>query len=144
MRGLVKRLQLSFIPQSVDLGLLVLRVALGAQMIYGHGWGKLMSFSQNASSFQDPLGVGHRTSAVLAIVGEVLCSALLVVGACTRLAALGAIATMATAFFVVHEGHLVGSNNGELAFVYLIGFIVIFLSGPGRYSIDAKVGGGAS
>lgn len=136
---MLKKLQLSFIPQSVDLGLLVLRIALGAQMIHGHGWGKLMSFSEKAASFPDPLGVGNTTSAVLAIVGEVLCSALIVLGAFTRLAALGAIVTMAVAFFLVHGGKLVGEGNGEMAFLYLIGFVTIFLAGPGRYSIDSKM-----
>ena len=144
MKGLFRTLQLNFLPKCVDSGLLILRIALGAQMIYGHGWEKLMSFSAMAATFPDPLGVGNKTSAVLAILGEVLCAALIAVGALTRLAALGAMATMATAFFVVHRGQLTGEGNGELAFLYLIGFVVIFVSGAGRFSVDAKLGGGSA
>ena len=134
-----KLLQLSFIPQSVDLGLLVLRVALGAQMIFGHGWEKLASFSEKAASFPDPLGVGNTTSAALAVTGEVLCSLLIALGLVTRLAAVGAIVTMAVAFFLVHHAKLTGEHNGELAFVYLVGFVTIFIAGPGRFSIDSKL-----
>ena len=137
---MLKRLQLSFIPQSVDLGLLVLRVALGVQMVYGHGWEKLASFSEKAGSFNDPLGVGSTTSLALAVTGEVLCSLLIALGALTRLAAVGAIVTMSVAFFLVHHAQLVGKQpNGELAFVYLVGFVTIFLAGPGRFSIDSKL-----
>jgi putative oxidoreductase len=130
--------QLSFIPQSVDLGLLVLRVALGGQMIFAHGWPKLASFSEKAGSFPDPLGVGNTASAALAVTGEVVCSALVMLGAFTRLAAVGTIITMAVAFFLIHGAKLTGDGNGELAFVYLVGFVTIFLAGPGRFSIDAK------
>lgn len=139
MKSLLKFLQLSFIPKNIDLGLLVLRVALGAQMIYGHGWGKLMTFSEKAASFPDPWGVGNSASAALAVFGEVVCSALIALGLFTRFAAIFAIATMATAFFKVHGGQLTGEGNGELAFLYLIGFVVIFLSGPGKYSVDASI-----
>jgi putative oxidoreductase len=135
-----KFLQLSFIPQSVDLGLLVLRVALGVQMIFGHGWGKLTSFSEKAGSFDDPLGVGSTTSLALAVTGEVLCSLLIALGLFTRLAAVGAIVTMSVAFFLVHHAKLTGEHSGELAFVYLVGFVTIFLAGPGRFSIDSKLG----
>lgn len=136
---MLKKLQLSFIPQSVDLGLLVLRLALGVQMIFAHGWPKLASFSEKAASFPDPLGVGNITSAALAVTGEVLCSLLIVLGAFTRLAAIGAIVTMSVAFFLVHGAKLIGEGNGELAFLFLVGFVTIFLAGPGRFSVDSKL-----
>jgi putative oxidoreductase len=108
-------------------------------MIFGHGWGKLTSFSEKAASFPDPLGVGNTTSAALAVTGEVLCSLLIALGLVTRLAAVGAIVTMAVAFFLVHHAKLTGEHNGELAFVYLVGFVTIFIAGPGRFSIDSKL-----
>jgi putative oxidoreductase len=125
------------VPAQVDLGILILRVALGVQMLVGHGWGKLMAFSEKASEFPDPLGVGNTTSAALAIAGEVGCSALLCLGLLTRLGALGSAITMAVAFFLVHEGRLSGEGNGEMAFLYLVGYVTILLAGPGRFSLDA-------
>jgi putative oxidoreductase len=47
--------------------------------------------------------------------------------------------TMSVAFFWVHGGKLVGEGNGELAFMYLIGFLTIFIAGPGRFSVDSKL-----
>lgn len=144
MNFLIRRLQLDLVPTSTSLAIFLLRVALGAQMLLGHGWGKLMSFSEKAATFPDPLGVGHTTSMALAVFGEVVCMSLLIVGAFTRLAALGGAVTMAVAFLLVHGGKLSGANNGEMAFLYLVGFVAIFLTGPGCLSVDAKLGGGSS
>ena len=141
MNFFIRRLQLDFIPTSTSLAILLLRVALGTQMLTAHGWLKLMSFSEQAAAFPDPLGVGHTTSMALAVFGEVVCSALLIVGAFTRLAALGGAITMAVAFFLVHGGKLSGANSGEMAFLYLVGFVAIFLTGPGLFALDTKLGG---
>lgn len=140
MPTLPGRLQLDFIPRSADLAVLVLRVALGTQMLLAHGWGKLASFAELSKNFPDPLHVGSTTSLALAIVGEVVCAALVMFGALTRLAALGLIVTMTVAFVGVHGGKLTGEGNGELAFVYLVGFLAVYIAGPGRYSLDARLG----
>ena|ERR1700677_4712484 len=138
MNAILKLLRLEFLPTFGDIGLLILRAAFGAQMLIAHGWPKLASFSEKAGSFPDPLGIGHTTSAVLAIIGEVLCSVLLCLGFLTRFAALGSATTMAVAFLFVHGGKLMGPNHGEMAFLYLVGFVVILLAGPGRYSLDGS------
>ena len=142
MNFLIRRLQLDLVPTSTHCAILMLRIALGVQMLLGHGWGKLMSFSEKAATFPDPLGVGHTTSMALAVFGEVVCMSLLIVGAFTRLAALGGAVTMAVAFLLVHGGKLSGANNGEMAFLYLVGFVAILIAGPGRFSVDAKLGCG--
>ena len=144
MNFFIRRLQLDLVPTSTSLAILLLRVALGTQMLLGHGWPKLMTFSEKAATFPDPLGVGHTTSMALAVFGEVVCSALLVVGAFTRLAALSGAVTMSVAFFLVHGGKLMGEGNGEMAFLYLVGFAAIFLTGPGCFALDSKLGGRTS
>lgn len=63
-----------------SLGLLILRVGLGSLMLFGHGLGKLLSFSERAGDFADPLGVGSTTSLVLTILAEFFCSVLLILG----------------------------------------------------------------
>jgi len=135
-----KILQLSFIPVSSDLGLLLLRLWYGLSLLVLHGWPKLMKFSALAGGFADPLGVGPRNSLILALVGEVLCSALLVVGLFTRLAALGAAITMGVAFWGAHQLSLKGEHNGELAYVYLGVFLALLFAGAGRFSLDARSG----
>ncbi len=119
-----------------NLGLLVLRVWLGLTMLLFHGWVKVANHATLSQGFPDPLGVGTALSLNLAIFAELLCALLLVVGLAARFAALSLVVTMAVAFFMVHGGALTGEGNGELAFIYLGGFVALFLAGPGRYSLD--------
>ena len=132
----MKFFRLSFLPQSVDLGLLVLRLVLGLSMLILHGWPKLMGFSEKSGGFPDPFGIGSPASLGLAVFAEVLCAALLVVGFLTRFAALSLTITMAVAFFVVHGSKLSGDGNGELAFVYMIGYLAVLLAGGGKFAFE--------
>lgn len=141
MKGVLNILRLEFAPRSVDFALLVLRVWLGLSMLLLHGRGKLMGFSKLADSFPDPLGVGSTTSLLMAIAGEVVGSVLLVLGLLTRLGALLGMAAMSVAFFIVHQAALKGEHNGEMAFIYLAGYVTIFLAGGGRFAVDVKLGG---
>lgn len=136
----MKFLHLNFLPRSADAALLLLRVWFGLSLLGLHGWGKVANFSSTSTRFADPFGVGPTASLVLAIFGEVLCAALLVAGVFTRAAALGAGATMLTAFWFAHGLKLSGPGNGELAFMYLGAFLVLFVAGPGRFSVDARMG----
>lgn len=140
MQSLTRFLQLNFIPHSTDLALLIIRVWLGASLLALHGWGKLTGFGAMAPKFADPLGLGPTVSLGLAVFGEVVCAALLVIGLFTRSAALSLIILMAVAFFVVHGRALSGPASGELAFLYLAGFVTVFLAGGGAYSVDRKLG----
>ncbi|MFH1499141.1 MAG: DoxX family protein [Verrucomicrobiota bacterium] len=142
MKSGVKFLQLGFVPGSVDMALLLLRLWFGLGMLGLHGWGKLTNFGTIISTFPDPLGIGSTPSLVIAVLTEVLCPILLIVGAFTRLAALGAAATMAVAWLVVHGGALSGPESGELAAAYLGGYAALFLAGGGHYSMDAKMRAG--
>jgi putative oxidoreductase len=137
---MMKFLHLNFIPRSADLALLLLRVWHAGALLLLHGWGKLTNFSGMADKFADPFGIGKTPSLVLAVGGEVVCTVLLVLGLFTRLAALGAAATMATAFWFVHKGQLSGPMSGEMAFLFLGVFLALFISGAGKYSLDAKLG----
>lgn len=125
-------------------GLLLLRAWLGATLLVHHGVGKLTDFKSMSGGFPDPLGVGHTTSLVLVVLAEVLAAALLVLGLVTRLAALVAAIDMAVAFVCIHKMALSGNHSGELAFIYLAGFVTLFLAGGGSISFDkvAFKGGG--
>jgi putative oxidoreductase len=137
VKTFLKILRLEFLPPSSDLALLTLRVWLGLTLLFNHGLGKLTKFNEMASEFPDPLGIGHTASLTLAVFGEVVCSALLVLGLFGRFAAVGVGVTMAVAFFLVHQAKLaMGPGSGELAFVYLAGFVALLIAGPGRFSLD--------
>lgn len=125
----------------IGAGLFVLRVWLGSSMLLNHGLGKLQKFESLRGDFPDPLGVGHVASLAMAIFAEFLCSLLLVLGLFTRFAALVLSVTMGVAFFMVHRTALSGAQSGELAFIYLAGFLALLVAGPGRFSIDQKIAG---
>src|SRR5262245_53370582 len=123
-----------------NLGLLVLRVWLGIALLLNHGWTKLAHFGEMSQQFPDLLHVGSSAvNLALAVFAEFVCSALLVVGLFTRFAALVLTINMAAAFFLAHKMALKGEHSGELAFIYLAGYVALLIAGPGRYSIDASL-----
>ncbi|ACB77375.1 DoxX family protein [Opitutus terrae] len=140
MNKLLRFLQLNFIPRSTDLGLLVLRLWLGLSLLTLHGWAKLTGFGSMAGKFPDPIGMGPTVSLGLAVFAEVVCAALLALGLLTRFAALVLIIMMGVAFLVVHGRALSGPGSGEMAYLYLAGFVTVFLAGPGAYAVDRKLG----
>jgi len=118
-----------------DAGLLILRVFLGMAMCFGHGIGKWSSlFSGEEIKFADPFGVGMLPSLVLAVFAEVICSLLLALGLLTRWALIPLIVTMFVAVFLVHLSD--GFGVMEKALLYGIGYLTLFLAGPGKYSVD--------
>jgi len=127
-------LKLGFLANP-ELGLLILRVWLGLTMLLNHGIPKLTAFADTAAKFPDPFGIGAKASLSLALFAEVVCSALLVIGFFTRPAALALAITMGTAFSLVHKGSL-GQGGGELAFMYLAGYLALLFAGAGRFSFD--------
>lgn len=126
---------------SPDAGLFLLRAAVGGMMLIGHGLGKLQGFPAAGAEFPDPLGVGNQLSYYLALSGEVLFPALLILGLFTRLSAIPSAITMAVAAFIVHGPHPFFMNpdgpSKELAVMYLIGFVAVALLGPGKWSLDS-------
>lgn len=129
----MKKTLLSWRPLALDLGLLILRLFFGAAMLT-HGYPKLQRVLDGNFQFGDPLGVGPEVSLILAVFAELICSALLIVGALTRLATIPLIVTMVVAFFVVHGTDAFGDK--EMAFLYLGAYLTLFFTGPGKYSAD--------
>jgi putative oxidoreductase len=119
-----------------SLGLLVLRLFFGGTMLLHHGVDKLMKFGDMHSSFPDPMGFGHTTSAVLTLFAEVVAAALLAAGLLTRFAALVLAFEMAVAFIMVHKMTLGGAMPGELAFIYFGAYVTLLIAGGGAISVD--------
>ncbi|WP_319591801.1 DoxX family protein [uncultured Draconibacterium sp.] len=120
----------------VDLSLLLLRLATGGFMLT-HGIPKLQRLLAGEMQFGDPLGLGPEVSLVLAVFAEVVCSILIVLGLGTRLAVIPSIVTMAVAAFIAHGADPFGRK--ELALLYLVGYIVLLLSGSGKFSVDRLI-----
>ena len=116
----------------VSLLILAVRVFFGV-MFFTHGLQKMMNFSVLSDSFPSVLGFGSYTTLMVSIFCEFCCSLFLIAGLLHRLVLIPMIVTMAVAFFDIHDAMM---PEGELALIYLIVFIILFFTGPGRYSFD--------
>lgn len=129
-------LRLSFLPKSPDCALLLLRLWLGITMLWNHGLAKATGFETYAAKFPALFGLSSKVNLGLAVFAEVGCSILLILGLFTRFAALSLAITMGVAFVMVHKMAFTGPASGELAFIYLGGYLVLLLAGGGRLGID--------
>ncbi len=123
-------------PLSIDLGLLILRIVAGVAMIT-HGWPKFQKILDGNFKFGDPIGIGPENSLFLAVFAEFICSILLILGLATRFATIPLIITMIVAFFVVHGADDFGTK--EKAFLFLGMYASIFITGPGKISLDKLI-----
>ena len=98
-----------------------------------HGLDKLSNFQSLSTTFPNILGFGSYTSLMIVIFAEFCCSLFLISGLLERLAVIPPMITMAVAFFDVHDAEF---PSGELSFIYLVLLIILYFTGPGRYSID--------
>lgn len=120
--------------RNTDIALLLLRLGVSGLMLT-HGIPKLIRlFGSGPIQFGDPIGIGVEASLTLTVFSEVICYVLILVGLGTRLASIPLIITMAVAFFIVHAAH--AFERKELALFYLIVYIVLLLTGSGKYSLD--------
>ena len=84
-----------------DIALALLRIAPAAMMLT-HGIPKFQKLISGDMEFGDPIGIGAAPSLFLAVIGEVICPILLIVGFKTRWAAVPAAITMGVAAFIAH------------------------------------------
>ncbi|MBC29416.1 MAG: DoxX family protein [Muricauda sp.] len=117
------------------LALAILRIVPSAFMLT-HGIPKFKKLISGNIEFINPLGLGEAPTLFLAVLGEFVCPILIILGFKTKWATLPTMATMAAAAFIVHAPDPFAKK--ELALLYLTIFLVIFLLGPGKYSIDRK------
>lgn len=113
---------------------LFLRVATALTMLYSHGYGKLMNFSNIAPRFPDPLGLGSQLSLLLVVGSEFFGAILLAVGLFSRWASFSLLFTMLVAGFIVHWSDPFAEK--ELAVIYAFIFLIFTLAGGGKYSLD--------
>ncbi|MCG3183233.1 MAG: hypothetical protein ICCCNLDF_01319 [Planctomycetes bacterium] len=139
-------------PYLNDVGLLILRLGVGGYML-SHGVGKArMVLEGNFEVFGDPIGLGSHLSLLLTAFAEFLCALLVMLGLGTRLAAVPLVVAMGVAAFVAHgadpwsmetaalrfmSGESQSWASKEPALLFLIPFLALTLTGPGRLSLDA-------
>jgi putative oxidoreductase len=83
------------------------------------------------------LGIGTHGSLLGAVFTEVVLSFLLIIGLFTRLASAGLFFTMFVAAVMVHGADPLAKK--ELAIIYGLVYLALFLTGAGQYSLSAKI-----
>ena len=116
----------------ISLLILALRVFFGI-LFFSHGLDKMMNFNELSYTYPSVFGFGSYMTLMLSIFCEFACSIFLIAGLLVRITVIPMIAAMAVAFFDVHDGMF---PEGELSLIYLVLFVILYITGPGRYSFD--------
>ena len=125
-------------PLIIDIVLLVTRIFVGFAML-SHGYPKLQDLlSGEEIQFFSFLGLSDKTSLILAVFAEFVCSIFIILGLFSRFAVFFLIITMAVAGLIVHSGD--PFQKREASLLYLSVYLMLFAFGPGKYSVDAMIG----
>ena len=121
-----------FRGKGVSFLILALRVFFGV-LFFIHGVDKMMNFSQLSENYPSVLGFGSYMTLMVTVFCEFCCSLFLIAGLLLRIMVLPMIAAMGVAFFDIHDALF---PEGELSLIYPVVFVVLYIVGPGRYSLD--------
>ena len=131
----------SFLPDPL---LLSVRLYWGWQF-FMTGKGKLMNLDQTTGFFTE-LGIPlPKLNAIMAGSTECFGGLLLLIGLASRLTAVPLICTMIVAYLTADRDKVLGVFEDSDAFVtaapflFLFASIIIFIFGPGRFSVDARL-----
>ncbi|SEP21993.1 DoxX family protein [Pseudomonas sp. Snoq117.2] len=121
----------------LDLGLLFLRLGGAGLLLAVHGLPKALHFRQQLGLIEDPLHLGAWPTLGFAVFAEVLCPLLIALGWATRLACLPILGLLLIALLVVHPEWSL--EQGQFGWLLLVLFGTLALTGPGRYSLEARL-----
>ena len=119
--------------------LLIVRLLFSGLMIINHGFQYFMQlwpFNDISVGNKTIFGLSTLFTAILFFIGEFLAPLFVLLGYYTKLSSLVCMLTMIIAIILRHSNN--PFTEGEVAFLYFTGFLVIFLMGPGNYSISKK------
>ena len=117
---------------TTHIGLLLLRVGFSTGLMT-HGYGKLLKVIQGNFKFGDPIGIGVTLSLILTAFSEFIAPIFIIIGWKMRLFSLFPTVTMLVAFLFAHDGD--SFSKKEKAIMYFVAFVVLYFTGPGKYSL---------
>jgi putative oxidoreductase len=122
-----------------DLGILLIRLVLGAVFIY-HGWAKVGNIDGTLAFFSQ-IGLGNILLVYLAAYGELIGGILLVLGLWTRYITPVLVIIMAVAIQTVHlkNGFDIMQGGYEYALTLLVVSAAVGMIGAGKYSVDTHL-----
>jgi putative oxidoreductase len=118
-----------------DLGKFILRISFSLMMLT-HGISKVDRLFADEIKFSDPIGIGSFLSLILIAFAEFVAPIFILIGFKTRWFSIFPVIGMAVAAFISHWED--PFSRKEKALLFMFGFLVIAMIGPGKYSIDKK------
>jgi putative oxidoreductase len=116
-----------------DIAALLLRLIVGGLFVY-YGYSKFMNYDKILPMFGDIIGTGSRLSFNLVIFAELFCGFFVLVGFLTQLSIIPIFITLIVAYFIAHAKD--PFDVKQVAFIFLVLPVVIFILGSGKYSVD--------
>lgn len=128
----------------LDLGLLVLRLALGPMLVV-HGWNKVFGAGGLSGTEGWFASLGLRPAwlhARLAPVNEIGAGVLMTLGLLNGLAAMAFVGLMLVATFTDHRGKGYFVFKGGWEYTVLVAMVAVAIAalGPGEWSLDHAIG----
>ncbi|KJZ63965.1 DoxX family protein [Pseudomonas fluorescens] len=122
-----------------NFGLFFLRVSGGLFLLWVHGLPKLLNYSTQLQTIEDPFHLGANVTLMLAIFAEVLCPLLIVAGVFVRLACLPILCVLLIALLIVHPQWSL--DEGQFGWLLMMLFTGLLIAGPGRLALNVRFPG---
>jgi len=116
------------------MAVLVFRILLSLELIIVHGLKKIGVGIPVAETIPNPFHLPTELNNYMAIAANLFFPVLVAFGFFTRIAVLPILAVTLSGYFVVHAHDSLLVR--DIPFMYSLGFVFLFLTGPGKYSID--------
>ena len=136
----IKPIKIYLYPRDLYIShsLLILRLVTSIMMIYNHGWSKILAgqekWNRLGAALTDFIGLEFMNVSFgfMAAFSESIGMFMVLVGLFMRPAAFLLLFTM----FVASVNHIIDGKFPELAMMYFVIMLVLFICGPGKFSLD--------
>ena len=131
---ILRSLQVFPLTGSYNWTLLLFRILITGEIIVAHGFRKIGIGVPEAEHVPNPYLLPEWLNSNFAIASDIFFPLFVMAGCFTRLAVLPTLAVTLTGYFVVHAHDSLLEK--DVPFMYSGAFLLLFVLGPGRYSVD--------
>ncbi|MCH2044897.1 MAG: DoxX family protein [Saprospiraceae bacterium] len=117
--------------------ILLYRIIVSIAMIGIHGLTKIINFSEEVNKIPDPFNMGGEVALTLAIIANIGCTSLIILGLFTRFSAFFILCLTFTGLVVVHAADPWVVK--DIPLMYSLAFGLILLLGPGKFALDTLI-----
>lgn len=117
-----------------NFAILLFRIGIAAQLIIVHGLKKIGIGVTSAEVIPNPLNFPETLNNIIAITANTYLPFFVIIGLCTRLAAIPALCVTMTGYFIVHANDPLSVS--DIPYMYSISLLFIVITGGGKFSLD--------